>query len=101
MFTSYRPGQWNAICDRCGFGFKSSELKRDWQGLIVCDKDYETRHPQDFIRIRPEKPAADWARPENTDLVVLICDINNSQGIAGISVAGCMVAGKVRQGIFE
>lgn len=99
---TYKPSQWNAVCDRCGFEFKSSELIEDWQGLRVCKKDYETRHPQDFIRIRPEKPAAAWARPENTDLMVVICDIYNSRAIAGIGVAGCFVAGKTQmQGILE
>ena len=31
--NKFVSGQWNAICDRCGFKFKSSELKKDWQGL--------------------------------------------------------------------
>lgn len=68
MRNIYKPGQWNAICDRCGFKFKSSELKKDWQGLMVCEHDYELRNPQDFLRVRPEKIAPDWARPESVDV---------------------------------
>ena len=30
-------GDWNAICDRCGFKFKASELKKTWDNLYVCD----------------------------------------------------------------
>jgi hypothetical protein len=101
MISSYKPSQWNAVCDRCGFEFKSSELIEDWQGLMVCKKDYETRHPQDFIRVRPEKPAAAWARPEGSDVFFKLCDLRNSQGIAGISVSGCAIAGKVQKGFLE
>jgi hypothetical protein len=61
---------------------------------MVCKKDYETRHPQDFIRVRPEKPAADWARPENTDLEInpAMCTLEGQQGISGIGVSGCMIS---------
>lgn len=47
---AFREGDWNAVCDRCGFEFKASELRRDWQGLMVCPEDFERRHPQEFIR---------------------------------------------------
>lgn len=70
MRNTYKAGQWNAICDRCGFKFKSSELKKDWQGLMVCEHDYELRNPQDFLRVRPEKISVDWARPESIDVFV-------------------------------
>jgi hypothetical protein len=63
-------GQWNTICDRCGFKFKASELKKDWQGLMVCEKDFELRNPQDFIRIRPERISPPWVRPESTDAFI-------------------------------
>ncbi len=92
MVTSYRPGQWNAICDRCGFEFKSSELKRDWQGLMVCDKDYETRHPQDFIKLNVERPAAKWVRPETQiDLNEAVCTLEGSQSTCDVGTAGCMI----------
>lgn len=44
------PGGHNAICDVCGFKFKGSELRKRWDNLMVCGADYETRHPQDFVR---------------------------------------------------
>ena len=43
-------GDYNAYCDVCGFKFKASELKDRWDGYKVCEKDYEPRHPQDFVR---------------------------------------------------
>lgn len=59
----YKPGEWNACCDVCSFKFKSSELRRRWDNLMVCDKDYEERHPQDLIRVPQEHPEVPWARP--------------------------------------
>lgn len=56
-------GNWNALCDVCGFKFKANELRKRWDGFMVCEADYEERHPQDLIRIRPERQAAPWVRP--------------------------------------
>lgn len=92
----YKPGQWNAICDRCGLQFKSGELRKDWQGLMVDDKCYETRHPQDLIKIHTDTSATPWTRPDTSIVSVIlpVCTFIGGQGVAGAGVAGCMVAGK-------
>jgi hypothetical protein len=59
----FAPGQWNAICDGCGKKFKSSELRRRWDGFMVCDKEWEPRHPQDFVRGVRDGEAIPWSRP--------------------------------------
>lgn len=64
MRNYYKSGDWNAICDRCGFKFKASQLKEDWQGFRVCKDDFEMRHPQDFIRARVDKIYVPWVRGE-------------------------------------
>lgn len=63
----YKPGDYNAVCDRCGFRFKASELREDWQGLRVCEADYEERHIRDFIRAKIDKIYVPWTRPEPED----------------------------------
>jgi hypothetical protein len=35
---------------------------------MVCEKDWETRHPQDFVRARPEKVTPPWTRPAEPPL---------------------------------
>ena len=87
--TYFLSGQWNSICDRCGFKFKSEELRKDWQGLMVCEKDYETRHPQDFIKIRPEKAIPDWTRPRTQDVFTHVCFVWESSGYADLLSADC------------
>lgn len=65
MHNYWKPGDWNAYCDTCGFKFKASMLRKRWDGMYVCSKDWETRHPQDFLRSRRESLQIPWAR--NTD----------------------------------
>lgn len=57
-------GDWNSICDICGFKYKASEMKKRWDGLMVCEFDWEMRHPQDFIRAVPDDQAVPWVRSD-------------------------------------
>ena len=68
---------------------------------MVCKEDYEVRHPQDFLRVQKEKIAVPWVRPYPAlDTFINYCNIINSQGKAGVSIAGCAVAGKTTTGNF-
>ena len=62
--TYWKKGDHNAQCDICGFHFKASELIKMWNGLYACNADYETRHPQDFVRSKPETIKPAWVRPD-------------------------------------
>lgn len=57
-------GSFNVICDRCGFKYKNGETRIDWMGLRVCDKCFETRHPQEFLRGVPDDPSVEQPRPD-------------------------------------
>lgn len=83
---AYVPGDWNAVCDVCGFEYKASELKDRWDGLKVCDKDWETRHPMDFIKApRGEKPLP-WTRPEPTDQFVTVDYVASTVGVQDLDI---------------
>lgn len=60
-------GEWNVICDRCGFRYKASQLMDEWTGLKVCNKCWEPRHPMDMMRIPRTEQAPPWVRPEPTE----------------------------------
>ena len=86
----FKEGDYNAICDRCGFKYKASELRMTWDGLFVCPKDWEPRHPQDFVRGVPDKQSVAIARPEQADIFVdsgmrvyLLVDDNIYLGLEG------------------
>lgn len=85
-------GNWNAICDVCGLKFKGSDLKKDWRGLMVCSKDYEVRHPQDFLRVRADDPSIPWARPEAEDVFKYVCYIWGRSAYADLAEADCAQA---------
>lgn len=90
------PGTWAAICDRCGFRYASDLLKEDWQGLRLCRKCYEPRHPQEFVRGVPDNPAPPWTRPEPADLFVEfpLCTLLTSVAMANMGTAGCATVGR-------
>lgn len=67
MRNYLKLGEWNAICDVCGTQYKSSQLIKRWDGLMVCYKDYETRHPSDLYRYSGHEEHIPWARPEVED----------------------------------
>ncbi len=60
--TKAKLGDWNAECDVCGFYFKASKLNKRWDGLFVCRKDYEKRHPSDLFRMPKEDTTVPWIR---------------------------------------
>ncbi len=87
-------GNWNAICDICGFKFKASELRKTWDNLMVCQQDYEIKHPQLTIRVRGDNPAVAWTRPEPDDTFVgPACYLWDQSAYTGLGSAGCMQAG--------
>ena len=60
-----REHDFNRICDQCGFKFKASETRKQWDGLIVCNSCYEPRHPQDFVRGRRDRQRVPDPRPQS------------------------------------
>ena len=69
-FPRYDKGDWNAICDVCGTQVKASTLRQRWDGFMVCSRDWEPRHPQDFVRGVADIQAPKWTRPEATDTFI-------------------------------
>lgn len=70
-YTPYlKRGTWNAVCDVCGFVFKSDQLIKTWNGLYVCKDDYEPRHPQDFVKGVKDDQSVAWTRTEGEDVEV-------------------------------
>ena len=85
-------GNWNAVCDVCGQKYKASQLRKRWDGLMVCSHDWEQRHPQDFLRVPHDNPAVPWARPE-ADIFAVFCPYPTYYAMADIGTADCAQAG--------
>lgn len=63
----YIPGDFWRICDRCGQRFRQSKMKKTWDNLWVCKRDWEPRHPQDFVRGKTDRQSVPEPRPEPAD----------------------------------
>ena len=83
----FKHGSWNAVCDLCSGKFKADELKKRWDGLIVCKEDWEPNHPQKFLRVSSDPKSVPFVRSDPYTVFV------NAQAIAGVAIAGIAVAG--------
>jgi hypothetical protein len=63
MKNHLQLGNWNALCDSCGRKYKASSLRKRWDGLMVCEEDWEQRHPQDLLRVQREQISVPFSRP--------------------------------------
>jgi len=89
----WESGSFKVICDQCGREFRSYQLTKRWDGLMVCADDWEPRHPQDFVRGVADKIAPPYTRPEQQDSFVFSCTPVTSEGIADYGAADCARAG--------
>lgn len=90
----FKPGQWRAICDVCGFKFWSGDLKKRWDGLMVCSSDFEHDHPQKYLRVHEDKSGTPWTRPPGDNTFIYVCYEYGTYAYAGLAEAGCAKAGK-------
>lgn len=65
MTTQGGSYSWNAICDVCGFQYKAKDLRKRWDGLMVCKDDFEVRHPLDFYRVKNDHHQLPFTRPND------------------------------------
>lgn len=82
----FKSGDWNVICDVCGFKFKASELKETWDKKRVCSQDFELRHPLDFLRAPRETTSIPWSRPEPADQFVTVNYVAASVGTQDLTI---------------
>ena len=63
-----------AICDRCGFQYPYTSLKKQWNGFKNCVECWDEKHPQLDPIFPPTEPQALFeprpSRPESMDVPV-------------------------------
>ena len=66
---AYASGKYAiAICDRCGFRYKNTQLRKEWTGFRVCSECYEPKerqleplpHVSDAQALRNPRPQSDF-----------------------------------------
>ena len=90
----YVSGSHWAVCDSCSFVFRAEELRETWDGRWVDDDCFEVRHPQDFLRIKPEQVSVD--QPLRADITTNLASgatFGTTAAVAGVAEAGRAIAG--------
>ncbi len=101
-----RPGDHLVVCDRTGFTRWASECQREWNGALVTRKNWEARHPQDFVRgvrddmrvdpARPDRAIADYASVGNREATFALAATAGDYGITISSITGFSAGDWVR-----
>jgi len=64
--NEYSHGEWNAVCQVCGFKFKARDLRERWDGLRVCRDDWEARHVTEFQKTEAEDITVPFSIPDDS-----------------------------------
>lgn len=64
----YKPGSFYRICDRTGFAYRAEGTRKQWNNIIVRDRSFEERQPQDFVRGRRDDQTVPEPRPRQTNV---------------------------------
>ena len=74
---------------------KATEIKERWDGLMVCEDDYENDHPQKDIRVREDGKAVPIIRERGEGIDLLVCNVITSSAFADYGTADCSRADQV------
>jgi hypothetical protein len=66
----YRAGSFYRTSDRTGFPTRAENTRREWNGLIVEDRVWEPRQPQDLVKGVPDIQSVPDARPLGANVYV-------------------------------
>lgn len=66
----YRSGSFYRIDDRTGFAERAEATREEWTGLIVAERVWEARQPQDLVKGVPDDQSVPDARPLGPNVFV-------------------------------
>lgn len=91
--SGYRHGDPKAFCQSCGHTMHLSDLKKDYRGVLTCDRCWDPRHPQELVRPIKE-PKLPYTSPEPADVFNnAVCNSTTKRAAAGEGTADCMIVG--------
>lgn len=70
MSDDFRIGDHWMISDRSGRKFRASEMRREWNGKLVHESEWEPRHPQELARPRRRERPVKESRPRPLDTYI-------------------------------
>ena len=91
-YSQYKRGEWKAFCDRCGTRYFGSQLRKEWTGLMVCQRCWEPRNQQDFLKGVKEKLVPAFVRP-GSNYPVNHCSLTGHSALADFAESDCAAIG--------
>jgi hypothetical protein len=84
----YRKGDHWIVDDRSGERIRRSEARREYTGAVVHHADWESRHPQEYVRGKRDREAVKNPRPEPVDTFIgpLTTEINADAAAGAVSI---------------
>lgn len=64
----FKPGSFYRVCDRTGFSVRAEHTQKQWNNIIVRNRSFENRQPQDFVRGRRDDQTVPQPRPRQTNV---------------------------------
>ena len=87
----WKSGEHWVECMRTGRVVRASDIRKEWNGLLVAKEEYEVRHPQEMIRGIVDNPTAQGYVNQETSGTDVSPDYG--QAVSGIARAGSARAG--------
>lgn len=84
MRNTHRVGNWLVVCDECGLTYYNDQTRKRWDGALVCLKDWEPRHPQDYVHAKTESKPPTNVRPDQVTYTVTN-SAPSTVGVTGVS----------------
>src|SRR4051812_30721467 len=79
----YVPGSFYRICDRTGFKYRADRTRKEWNNLIVYERVWEERQPQDYVRGVQDNQTVPQPRPQGQNIYIYPDTNSNFLVIAG------------------
>lgn len=64
----FKPGSFYRVCDRTGFAVRAENTQKQWNNIIVRNRSFEERQPQDFVRGRRDDQTVPEPRPRQQNV---------------------------------
>jgi len=65
-----KKGANNVICDMCGFKYKNTDCRFQWNNMFVCSTCFEERNPQDFVKGIADTQRVPVSRPDRAPIFI-------------------------------
>ena len=88
----WKSGNHWVICDRSGKAVRESDSITEWDGNVVAKEEFESRHPQDFVRaVKDNQKPTGNIRVDPTNSFVDVTFCLSRSAVPNFMIPGCAI----------